>query len=144
MTSNFEFWQALADMLSSILSGIAILLSVWIYQRVRKEVAYQNFDEIYMKLLETGMQNPDFRDATLTLNYKEQFNDKRLIQYEIYAFMCWNFCETIYDRGDKDLMNTWLCVIETENSLHRAWFDAKENHSKFKDGFRVFVLKEFS
>ena len=31
-------------------------------------------------------------------------------------------------------------VIETENSLHRKWFDNPENSNKFKKSFRIHIL----
>lgn len=36
-------------------------------------------------------------------------------------------------------MKTWMIVIETENSLHRNWFDNPENHPKFKALFRKHI-----
>ncbi len=143
MIHDLQFWQTVADMLSSVLAGTAIVLSVWIYHKIRKDSTYQNFDEMYMELLKISIDNPDFRNSSITQNYKTDFTGNNVIRYEAYAFMCWNLCETIFDRGDKDLMATWYCVIDTENSLHRNWFDAVENHSKFKDNFRAFVMKEF-
>jgi hypothetical protein len=36
-------------------------------------------------------------------------------------------------------MKTWMVVIETENSLHRNWFDNPENNPKFKESFRIHI-----
>ena len=140
MSNDLQLWQTIADMVSSVLAGMAIILSVWIYHKIRKDSTYQNFDEMYMDLLKISIENPDFRNVVMTGAYKTSFADRDRLRYEAYAFMCWNLCETIFDKGDEDLMATWLCVIETENKLHRKWFDAEENHSKFKAGFRKFIL----
>lgn len=68
---------------------------------------------------------------------------KEKSRYETYAFICWNFCETIYDKMDDDLMRTWSVVIENENRLHRRWFEQAENQSKFKKEFRDFISTNY-
>lgn len=72
--------------------------------------------------------------------YINSFSENEKIKYEIYAFISWNFCETIFDKGDVELMKTWSVVIDTENSLHRKWFDNPENTNKFKESFRLHIL----
>jgi hypothetical protein len=85
------------------------------------------------------MENPSFRNSALTNDYLNKFSGDEKIKYEIYAFITWNFCETIIDKGDVELMKTWFVVIETENSLHRKWFDNPENSAKFKESFRKHI-----
>lgn len=46
-------------------------------------------------------------------------------------------------KGDEDLMKTWAVVIETENKLHRLWFDDPDNFGKFKTKFREFVVNNY-
>ena len=36
-------------------------------------------------------------------------------------------------------MKTWSVVIDTENTLHRKWFDNPENTNKFKESFRLHI-----
>jgi hypothetical protein len=136
---DFMAIEVIADMAASLLAAVAIVLSVWIYYKIRREKAYENFDITYLDLLKIAMDYPMFRDANVTLNYNEELEGELLIRYKIYAFMCWNFCETIVDRGDKNLLETWNVVIETENKLHRRWFDEYENHDKFKASFRKYI-----
>jgi hypothetical protein len=53
--------------------------------------------------------------------------------------MCWNFCETIYDKKDKRLMRTWLVVLEEERNLHLQWINQPENERKFKPEFLLYI-----
>lgn len=66
-------------------------------------------------------------------------------EYEHYAWMVWNFVETIFDRiqGDETLEETWMPAVLSLNAAHREWFDRdSEMHPsvrKFKDSFVTFV-----
>ena len=85
------------------------------------------------------MDHPSFRNQTKTTNYKEAFTEDELIKYEIYAFLTWNFIETIFDKSDKTLLETWIPAIKLESSLHSKWIHEPENKSKYKASFLVFV-----
>ena len=69
------------------------------------------------------------------------FSGDQKIKYELYAFMCWNFCETVFDKQDKELMKTWAVIIQSESQLHAKWFEKLENYDKFKPSFRKYVAK---
>jgi hypothetical protein len=90
------------------------------------------------------MENPTFRNSDLTNSYLSSFSGDERIKYEIFAFISWNFCETIFDKGDKELMKTWSVVIDAENELHRKWFDNPENSKKYKESFRNFISENYT
>lgn len=137
--TTIEFWNLVVSSTATILAAIAILLYIILWYKEKSSNSYDNFDAIYLDILKTGMENPSFRNSILTNDYLNKFSGDEKIKYEIYAFISWNFCETIIDQGDVELMKTWFVVIETENSLHRKWFDNPENFAKFKESFRKHI-----
>ena len=138
--TNVEFWTLLVDSTSTILAAIAILLYVIFWFRDKTASAYDIFDSTYLELLKTALDHPSFRNPDVTSNYRHEFSGNDCIQYEIYAFMVYNFCETIYDKGDKELMKTWEVIIETESILHAEWFRNPENRKKFKPSFCDYIM----
>jgi Fe-S cluster assembly ATPase SufC len=134
-----ELLSLIVDSTATILAAVAILLYIILWNKDKRNNSYDVFDTAYLEILKTGMENPAFRNATLTREYQNAFSDNEKIKYEIYAFISWNFCETIFDKGDEELMKTWAMVIETENSLHRNWFDHPDNRLKFKESFRQYI-----
>ncbi len=141
--TNIEFWNLLVSSTATILAATAILLYIILWFRDKNISSYDVFDSTYLDILKTGLEYPQFRNSEYIKNYKNLPEDER-IRYEIYAFICWNFCETIYDKGDAELMKTWSVVIDEENKLHRIWFDNPENFGKFKNEFREFIISHYS
>ena len=109
---------------------------------------YTELDKAYDALLKDAAANPDFRDpefAQKYSDYKKIEGDKYKLaqQYEIYAFRCMNFCETILDVSDRELLKTWTCVIKTESKLHATWFKQPENQEQFKETFKEYVRNDY-
>ena len=139
----------MGETLTIIFASITFLFSGYKYLTTRRAEAYSSFDDTYSKLLEFAFQFPKFRDKKLTSEFRKHFHGDDLIKYQTYAFMCWNFCETIYDiksdllnLSQKSIFNTWVVVIAAENDLHRSWFDEIENEKKFKREFRDYIQKK--
>ena len=137
--TTIEFWNLIVSSTATILAGIAILLYIILWYKDKSNNSYDIFDATYLDILKIGMENPSFRNPILTNDYLNSFSENEKIKYEIYAFITWNFCETIFDKGDDELMKTWSVVIDIENSLHRKWFDNPENTKKFKESFRLSI-----
>lgn len=137
----FEFWGFVVDSLSAILAAIAILLYIIFWYKEKTSTNYDIFDSLYLDLLKTGLEFPSFRNKNETIIYQEKFQGNELIQYDIYAYISWNFIETILDKGDDHLMVTWLPAIKLEASLHEKWFFQPENQLKFKPLFVEQVKK---
>jgi hypothetical protein len=136
-----EFWGFVVDSLSAILAAIAILLYIIFWYKEKTSTNYDIFDSLYLDLLKTGLEFPRFRNKNETIIYQEKFQGNELIQYDIYAYISWNFIETILDKGDDNLMVTWLPAIKLEASLHEKWFFQPENQLKFKPLFVEQVKK---
>ena len=139
--TTIEFWSLLIDSSATLLAAVAILLYVVFWFKDKTIHSYDVFDSTYMELLKIAMDNPSFRNFELTQQYEMAFSGDQKIKYELYAFMCWNFCETVFDKQDKELMKTWAVIIQSESQLHAKWFEKLENYDKFKPSFRKYVAK---
>ncbi len=135
-----NFWNALGaigENLGALLGGIALIYSISIYRASMMFSHYGELDKNYFDLLNMAVERPFLRSPD-SLTDEEQRKS-----YDIYAFMVWNFLETIVDRmkDHSGLAETWLPVLEAEVTLHRAWFDRPENRPKFKASFRTQIQK---
>ncbi|BCU67678.1 hypothetical protein HS7_11150 [Sulfolobales archaeon HS-7] len=137
-------FTVITGILTVVLSGFAAIFSIITFIKNERDVTYSDIDSAYMEVLKLGIEYPKFRDPAYTRNYKVAFKDpQERLQYETYAYIVWNLCETIYDRNDKVLFETWEPVIIAENKLHRAWLEEPENHHKFKRRFLEFVRSKY-
>ncbi len=70
-------------------------------------------------------------------------NDNELyIKYNTYAYMIWNFLETVYDISDtrkrlSSIDKVWFPVLIEENKLHYSWF--KKNPQLFRQKFQNYI-----
>lgn len=128
--------------LSAVLQGIAAIIafsalrySMTVYKRTLSISNYTELDRMYFDLLRTAVDKPHLLDPG------PEESAERQKEYDSYAFMVWNFLETIYDRchGDRKLSETWYPVIDAENGRHRKWFDDPQNRPKFKQAFCDFI-----
>jgi hypothetical protein len=94
---------------------------------------------MYFDILKLGIEKPYLRDPTLIATDQERRS------YDAYAFIVWNFIETIHDRCKKshDLMSTWMPVVKAEHKIHGEWFGNAENAPKFKVAFSRWVAECF-
>ena len=132
------------DIITMMISALALVVSIYSFRQSNAIATYQGLDTGYFELLKLGMQNPRFVNPQLTKQYTESFTGDELLQYDLYAFMVWNICETIYDRSNMtSVSSTWDCIIEVESKLHRTWFDNDKNHCRFKPKFKKYLEKRF-
>jgi len=133
---------------SVIFALMSVVISYYIYKASRLDTSYLDIDKQYSDLLKLGLSEPDLRDYTRTsMFYKLDSEDTFKKKYHIYAYMCWNLIETVYDRqkdkkGRFRLSETWLPVMFEENRLHYTWF--KHNLRLFKPDFQKFVSSELN
>lgn len=100
---------------------------------------YSNIDGLYLELLKLGIEHPKFVNPEYTSDYINKFEDCEKRQYELYAFIAWNICETIFDRRNDFLtFKSWEPVLRHEAKLHREWFEG--NQDKFKEEFKRYVI----
>lgn len=137
-----ELYQVLSLVISSTALIISLLNSLYIYKKTRSLAMYSDIDKLYLELLKLGIEHPTFVDPKYTHDFINKFEGEERTRYELYAFIAWNICETIFDRKDEDdlTFSSWKPVLEFETTLHREWF--KENPDKFKDEFKEFIKDE--
>ena len=133
--------QAIAEAAAAIGIVFTLFYSVWSFTRALRDSYYSELDRVYFELLKIALERPWLLDFPATADPGRQR------EYDAYAFMVWNFVETIFDRcqgwGKKRLRETWYPVIKAENDLHRKWFDLPVNRSKFKPHFCTFMEQQY-
>ncbi len=133
-------WNA-AGVIATALGSIGIICtlfySAWTFRKTLREGYYVELDRVYFELLKIGLERPHL------LTSPPPAEPAKAREYDAYAFMVWNFLETVVDRcegaSNRHLRETWYPIVATENALHRAWFDLPENRRKFKERFRRFI-----
>lgn len=160
MDSKSEtFWTAfgaISTLLGSIAGFGAILYAMYtlkqqiiISNNTNQDSYYATIDSAYYDLLKEALNRP------YLIHKEERTTKKQEQEYDIYAFMMWNFLETIYDRceyfrreserraKDDHLIETWYPVIDVESRNHGEWFERPDNYRKLKKKFREFMKFEF-
>ena len=127
----------IAQALGSIGIVLTLCYSAWTFATTLREGYYAELDRVYFDLLKIGLERPHL------LGSLPPTDPAKRKEYDAYAFMVWNFIETVVDRCEgastKHLRETWYPIIAAENMLHRAWFDVPENRRKFKERFCRFI-----
>jgi hypothetical protein len=129
--------QIIADTGAGIGIVLTLFYSIWSFRTTLRDSYYAELDRVYFDLLQIGLEHPEILDFPKT-------HDPNLArQYDLYAFMVWNFVETVFDRcqgwSKRRLRETWYPVIAEENAKHREWFNLPENRRKFKETFSRFI-----
>ena len=132
-----------AEVIGEVTAAIGIVLTLfftlWTWAKSVRAGYYAELDRMYFDLLKIAMERPYLLDPGPAPD------PGRLREYDLYAFMMWNFLETVYDRcgKNKQLTETWYPVVAAENQQHRKWFDVAANRARFKQRFIDFILKEY-
>src|SRR5215472_1865286 len=133
--------QVIAETAAAIGIVFTLFYSVWSFTRTLRDSYYAELDRVYFELLKIAIERPYLMDFATAPDPNKQR------EYDAYAFMVWNFAETVFDRCQgwwkRRLRATWYPVLEAENALHRKWFDLPENRSKFKRHFCEFIDREY-
>ncbi len=128
------FWSAIGAIsgsVASILGALALIYSMFAYRESLMLSHYSELDGMYSNLLQIALDKP------YLVTPSSKLNSEQSAEYDIYAFLVWNFLETISDRcaHNKQLDETWSPVLHTEALRHLAWFKDPENFPKFKKSF---------
>ena len=134
-------WTAVGAIAQGVASFLAIAALIYSMTSFKKSLMlshYEALDRMYFDLLNIVMTHPEFVNPASLDGEKKK-------KYDSYAFMVWNFIETIYDRcgANQHLRLTWCPIMEYEASLHRDWLERPENARKFKQKFLQFVRGGF-
>jgi hypothetical protein len=133
--------QIIADMAGGIGIVFTLFYSVWSFRTTLRDSYYAELDRVYFDLLQIGLEHPELVDFPTTPD------PTKAREYDAYAFMIWNFVETVFDRcqgwSKRRLRETWYPVIAAENERHRGWFELPQNRRKFKERFCRFMEDHF-
>jgi hypothetical protein len=124
---------------STLLSALAIYLYIVLWRKDKTDGTYDVFDATYKDILSIAIDHPELRNPEVTKIYSNVFTGNELIKYETYAFMSLNFCETLFDKGNDELMKTWSVVVKIEFELHEIWMNKPENKLKYKSEFLDYI-----
>jgi len=131
--------EVIAEATAAVGIVFTLFYSVWSFTRTLRDSYYAELDRIYFELLKIALERPYLADFAARPDPNMQG------EYNAYAFMVWNFLETVFDRcqglSKKRLRDTWYPIVGAENQLHRDWFD--NNRSKFKQSFCAFIEREY-
>ena len=131
----------IAEALGSIGIVFTLFYSVWSFTTTLRDAYYAEIDRVYFELLKIGLERPEL------IAYPAAPDPAKASQYGAYAFMVWNFVETIFDRcqgwSNRRLRETWYPIIAAENAVHRAWFESPENRRRFKQRFVRFIETQY-
>jgi hypothetical protein len=133
--------QEVAAMAGNVGLLLTLIFAISSFRTTLRDSYYAELDRIYFDLLQIALEHPEL------LDYATSPDPGKTREYDAYAFMVWNFVETVYDRSrgwsKRRLRETWYPVIETEAERHRAWFDEPRNRRKFKTRFCDFIDETF-
>jgi hypothetical protein len=137
-TELSPLWQSLTVLLgglASLISAGAILYSMTTFKKSLATSHYSELDNMYFELLRIALDKPHLAQAVSQRSADQQ------AEYDIYAFMMWNFLEAIYDRckDGLELRNTWYPIIDSEMQSHLTWLHQPHNTVKFKEKFVAFI-----
>ena len=129
--------QVIADAAAGIGIVLTLFYTIWSFRTTLRDSYYAEIDRVYFELLKLGLERPYLVD------FPKAHDPEKAREYDMYAFMVWNFVETVFDRcqgwSKRRLRETWYPVIAAENAKHREWFDVPENRLKFKKHFCQFI-----
>jgi hypothetical protein len=138
---TWEKAGVIAEAMGSIGIMFTLFYSVWSFTRSLRDAYYAELDRVYFELLKIGLERPEL------LSFPASPDPAKATEYGAYAFMVWNFVETIFDRcqgwSKRRLRETWYPIIAAENALHRGWFDLPENRRRFKQRFVRFIEAQY-
>ena len=144
--------------------AVGIPVTIWLSTKEREESSvrfleqeqdrfYAQLDNTYLEIQKLIIDHPHLGDPAVLLKNPEA-NPDQLTQYDAFAFIVWNFIESIYDftrKGDDSpqgrrmtemLTQSWECIVEYEGARHAPWFVRTENQQKFKKSFRDYVASK--
>jgi hypothetical protein len=141
---EFSDRVALCGLLLSAVVALAAVPQLLSLAETSRSAHYSQLDTMYFELLRMAVEKPFLRRL-------EHLTAEQRLEYESYAFMIWNFIETVRDRceDDQTLKDIWAPVIATEHALHRDWFYGEttpywdKEAPKFRLPFADFIWSRF-
>jgi hypothetical protein len=125
--------------LGTLVLAAGIPWSIGLSRRDERNRFYATLDQTYFEIQKLIVDQPHLCQPNLEAKTTDQ-----ILQYDAFAFMSWNFVESIYDYAiagqDENLRKTWECILRYESNLHREWFMEPRNAVKFKRDFKDWII----
>jgi hypothetical protein len=131
------------------IAGFAIALALAIpnlssLAEEARSTNYAQLDTMYADILKMAIERPWLRSP-------DALTEEHRAIYDTYAYIVWNFLETVRDRcaGDLELQSIWAPVIASEAAIHGSWFVSETEgydrlaRPKFRPEFVDFVWASF-
>jgi len=139
LTNSHEEVLAIANIfiaIGTIILAFGIPYAIIDAGRKQRDTFYATMDRAYFDIQKLVIDNPHLSQTGLVDKSAQQ-----IIQYDAFAFIVWNFIESIYDysKEEKALAETWECILKHESALHAEWFRRPENRTKFKKPFIDYI-----
>lgn len=143
---SIEDW---ARLITLFVSAGALVWGVWSYVEKLRLDHYTEIDRIYADIVKLRITYTHLANPPDSLPRDVKSMDEKELRYDAYAFLIWNFIETIHDRCTKGgklrkalklvrrpegkLLETWKPIMREEGNRHAKWLSS--NKGKFKDCF---------
>jgi len=123
--------------MGTIILALGIPWSIRTSAREEKNTFYGSLDTMYFELQKLQVEHPHLSNPSTNKTAAE------MIQYDVYAYMVWNFMESIvdYSKAEQSLAVTWSPALRYEARAHAKWFRKTENRKKFKTAFVDYIDK---
>ncbi|MDP8976125.1 MAG: class I SAM-dependent methyltransferase [Actinomycetota bacterium] len=112
----------LVAVLTSIVSAIAIVVSVLTWRSTRKEDVSQFLRSLWNDTLRSGIENPTFLDVHVTENYHRRLKDDERSRYDVYCYKAWTQVEAIVTKGFHEDPQ-FKAVIAWNTAYNGEWID---------------------
>jgi hypothetical protein len=139
LTTSHDEILAIANVfiaLGTIVLALGIPYAIKDAGREQRDTFYATLDRTYFEIQKLIIDHPHLAEPDLADKTPAQ-----IVQYDAFAFIVWNFVESIYDysKQEKELAVTWECILKYESAKHAEWFRKPENHPKFKNAFVEYI-----
>lgn len=125
----------IAIALGTIILAFGIPWSLVSNRRAVRDTFYSTLDSTYFEIQKLIIEHPHLSQPNAAKTHEQK------VQYDAFAFLTWNFIESISDYSERDpvLRATWDCILVYEVNLHKEWFQNPANRKKFKEKFQTMV-----
>lgn len=120
----------------TVVLAISVPLTIHYSGRQERDLFYATLDRTYFDIQKAIIEYPH-----LAASFSVGKTFEQIVQYDAFAFLVWNFLESIFDyaEDDKVLRKTWHCILCYEAAQHGTWFLEQRNACKFKPEFTRFI-----
>ena len=110
-------WTAISSIMGIIATTLAIfalIYSMRTYRRTMQVVHYGEIDKMYFEILKEALNKPFLLRHDIERSIEEE------IQYNTYAFIVWNFLESIYDlKSQSEFTNNFFRTLENNGLINK-------------------------